>query len=229
MPKVAIVDCEIGNLFSVQTACEFVGLEAQITNDRDSVLAADGVILPGVGAFGDAMSNLARLDLVTPIKDYIASGRPFMGVCLGMQLLFTESEEFGRHGGLDVIPGRIVRFESRVTPTDVLKVPQVCWNQIHPSIEGGPAWDQHALKGVRPGEHMYFVHSYYCVPSDPGVSICSTTYGETTYCSGVARSNVFATQFHPEKSGPEGVRIYRNWAATLATDSAGPSTVPALK
>jgi len=218
MPRVAIIDCEIGNLFSVQRACEFVGLEAKITNDSEEVLDADGVILPGVGAFGDAMSNLERLDLVGPIKDYIAAGRPFMGVCLGMQLLFTESEEFGRHLGLDIIPGSIVRFESCRTTSRIVKVPQVCWNQIYPSTVGGPVWNQHPLRDVVPGEYMYFVHSYYSVPADPTVALCFTTYGETTYCSGIVRSNVFATQYHPEKSGPEGVRIYRNWAASLTSD-----------
>ena len=218
MPRVAIIDCELGNLFSVQRACEFVGLEAKITNDCEEILDAGGVILPGVGAFGDAMSNLERLDLVAPLKDYIASGRPFMGVCLGMQLLFTESEEFGRHKGLDIIPGHIVRFESQRTSSRIRKVPQVCWNQIYPSSDGGPAWDKHPLKDVCPGEYMYFVHSYYSVPADPSVVLCFTTYGETDYCSGVVRSNIFATQFHPEKSGPEGVRIYRNWAASLTGD-----------
>lgn len=218
MPRVAIIDCETGNLFSVQRACEFVGLEAKITNDSKEILEADGVVLPGVGAFGDAMSSLERLDLIAPIRDYVASERPFMGVCLGMQLLFTESEEFGRHKGLDIISGCIVRFENQKTPLRMVKVPQVSWNQIYPSNNGGQNWDKHPLKNVCSGEYMYFVHSYYAIPADPMVELCFTTYGETNYCSGISRSNVFATQFHPEKSGPEGVKIYENWAASFTND-----------
>jgi glutamine amidotransferase len=216
MPRVAIIDCEIGNLFSVKNVCEFVGLEANITQDHEDLLLADGVILPGVGAFGDAIGNLERLDFLSPIKDYIASGRPFMGICLGMQLLFTESEEFGQHKGLDVIPGQIVRFPNQRTGSRIVKVPQVCWNRIHPSEDGGQPWDGCPLEDVDPGEYMYFVHSYYCVPDDPSVTLCRTTYGDTIYCSGLVRSNVFATQFHPEKSGSQGVKIYKEWAARLA-------------
>ena len=216
MARVAIIDCEIGNLFSVQKACENAGLDGKITSDRGEMLAADGVILPGVGAFGDAMSNLCRLDLVAPIQDYIAAGRPFMGVCLGMQLLFSESEEFGDHRGLNVIPGRIVRFVGHETAGRKVKVPQVSWNQIHPlRNDRNSGWDGSPLQDIDAGEFMYFVHSYYSVPDDPSVELCRTVYGDTSYCSGVTSGNVFATQFHPEKSGPEGLKIYRAWGATL--------------
>lgn len=210
--KVVIVDYQLSNLFSVQQACEKVGITTEITSDYRTLMAADGAILPGVGAFGDAISNLIDLDLVLPIRDFIASGRPFMGICLGMQLLFSESLEFGEYKGLNVIPGIIRKFPDP-HENHGLKVPQICWNTIRPP--GNHTWEGTPLQGVKKDEYMYFVHSFYADPDNPSDVLTETTYGDCTYCSAVHRDNVFATQFHPEKSGETGVQIYSEWASML--------------
>ncbi len=211
MKKVAIVDYGMCNLFSVNHACLSVGLDPVITSDRELLLGADAMIVPGVGAFGEAMENMRRLDLIGPIRDFIAAGKPFMGICLGMQLLFTESEEFGRHAGLDIIAGNVRRFkESRV---DHIKVPQIGWNQIFPRENG--LWDLSPLKDLTSGSYMYFVHSYYVAPSQEDEILSYTCYHETEYASSIIRDNVLAVQFHPEKSGRKGMSIYRNWASSI--------------
>lgn len=212
--RIAIIDYGMGNLFSVRNACERVGLDARIVSDSRELLASDGAILPGVGAFGDSMETLGNLDLVAPILDFIASKKPFLGICLGLQLLFTESEEFGAHKGLGVIPGRVTRFPNLPRGANTSKVPQVGWNQIFPATTG-TAWQVSPLASLTPGEYMYFVHSFYCVPADPAATLTVTDYEGTVYCSGVARENVFAVQFHPEKSAACGLEIYRNWARTI--------------
>ena len=198
--KVAIVDIGLGNLFSVKRACEHVGLGATVTSSRDIVLAADAVILPGVGAFGDGMRTLNRLDLAGPLKEVAASDKPLIGICLGMQLLMTESSEFGKHKGIGIFDGPVVRFNSNS------KVPQIGWNRIyHNTDRSGPI-----LTGVESGEFMYFVHSYYAIPRDSSTVLTTTRYGEIEFCSSLARRNVFAFQFHPERSGPKGLQVYRN-------------------
>lgn len=213
--QVAIIDYGMGNLFNVQRACDRAGLQSVITSDKGVIVQADGLILPGVGAFGDAMANLKKLDLTDVIKDHIGSKKPFFGVCLGMQLLLSGSEEFGGHKGLDVIKGRVVKFKTQDAQGRMVKVPQVGWNRIwYPpvpdcSAEGFP------LQGIVSGEFMYFVHSYYAVPEDPGVVLTQTTYEDTAYCSSVLKDTIFAVQFHPEKSGREGLRIYKNWASCV--------------
>ncbi len=211
--KVIIIDYESSNLFSVQQACRHVGVEAQISRNREDILGADGVILPGVGAFGDAMNNLTRLDLVEPIRDVIRAGVPFMGVCLGMQLLFTESEEFGNNKGLNIIEGRIRRFPTSSSSKERIRIPQISWNRIHEPVPG--RWKQTPLSGLAEGEFMYFVHSYYADPDDKAHVLSSTNYDGITYCSSVQKTNVFATQFHPEKSAATGLLIYKNWAKAL--------------
>lgn len=211
--KIAIIDYDAGNLFSVQHACEFVGLKSIITSDKKEILDSSGVILPGVGAFGEAMRNLRKLDLILPIKEFIATGRPFMGICLGMQLLFSESEEFGRHQGLDIIKGEVRRFSKKDNQGNLIKVPQIGWNKIY--YRHKKKWENSCLKNIKQGEFMYFVHSYYCLPSCNDDILTLTDYGGIKYCSGVRRKNIFATQFHPEKSGKEGIKIYQNWASTI--------------
>ncbi|MCX5855348.1 MAG: imidazole glycerol phosphate synthase subunit HisH [Deltaproteobacteria bacterium] len=211
MKTVAIVDYGMCNLFSVHHACCSVGLNAIITSDKKQLLCAGAMILPGVGAFGEAMVNLRILDLIEPIKDFIASGRKFMGICLGMQLLLSESEEFGRHKGLNVIEGTVKKFQGH---TDIrIKVPQIGWNQIFPASED--SWTASPLRGLKSGEFMYFIHSYYVEPSDIKVVLSHTKYHSTEYCSSLLRNNVFAAQYHPEKSGMKGLNIYRNWALSI--------------
>lgn len=205
---VAVVNFGMGNLFSVKQACEFVGLRTTVTSDPDDILKASGLILPGVGAFGDAMKALTELDLVRPIHDYIQSGKPFMGICLGMQLLFSESAEFGSNAGLGVIPGGVVRF-----PAGHEKVPEVGWNGIDlPAWAGRDLWDTTPLKGISPGEQMYFVHSFYCAPQDEKIVLSKTRYAGVDYCSSIQYRNICAFQFHPEKSAHAGLKIYRDWA-----------------
>ena len=207
--KVAIIDYNLGNLFSVYHACKSLGYEATITNKKEDLLTADYAILPGVGAFGDAMDTLNTLDLASPIKDYISSGKPFLGVCLGLQLLFTESEEFGDHKGLNIIEGLVKKFPPTDGHENILKVPQIEWNQIF--CADSEKWNISPLGSCKTGDYMYFVHSYYVVPNDKKVILSTTQYGGIEYCSSVIKNNVFACQFHPEKSGQHGLDIYKKF------------------
>lgn len=210
--KVAIIDYEMGNLFSVQRACEHVGLHPIATSDKANIIECDAVILPGVGAFGDAMRNLKRLDLISILRDFIQSGRPFLGICLGLQLLFTESEEFGNHKGLDIINGRVIRFSDIDKRGQKIKVPHVGWNRIlHHTHAAGDLGEGTLLRGIKNGEFMYFVHSYYCMPEDAGPLLSTTIYEDIEFCSGVSKENLSAFQFHPEKSAHEGLKIYHNF------------------
>ena len=210
-PRVAIIDYGLGNLFSVKHACEHAGIRADITSERKVILAADAVILPGVGAFGDAMDTLRRLDLVTVLRDIAASPKPLVGVCLGVQLLMTESYEFGHHRGLGIIEGPVVRFDRPKKDGRELKIPQMCWNRI----DRRAPWGGTLLDGIVDGEYMYFVHSYYVQPQDPDVVLSATRYGDIEFCSSLQKGSVFACQFHPERSSTQGLRIYRNLAAQI--------------
>ncbi len=207
-PSVAIIDYGMGNMFSVKRACEHVGLEPLIAHTESMLMNSSAAILPGVGAFGDAMDNLKKMGLVEPIKKFVASGKPFMGICLGMQLLMSDSEEFGKHKGLDIIKGPVRRFPPVKSGGGVVKVPQVGWNQIRPSLL---KWDASPLKNIEKDAYMYFVHSYYVVPEDKGVVLSVTDYEGTEYCSSILWKNIFACQFHPEKSADQGLTIYSNW------------------
>lgn len=194
-------------------ACEHLGLKVEVTSDKDKLLKSDAAILPGVGAFGDAMHNLQKLDLIGPIKEFIAAGKPFMGICLGMQLLFSQSEEFGNYNGLDIIPGKVAKFPSKNSEGKLVKIPQIGWNQIKEPEKG--KWQGSPLEGLNNEEFMYFVHSYFAAPDDQSVILSQTDYLGIVYCSSVFKDNVFATQFHPEKSGQEGMKIYSNWAKSI--------------
>lgn len=219
-PRVAIVDFGLGNLHSVLRACLRAGMDAAITSSRHDVLGADAVLLPGVGAFGDAMANLRRTDLVGPLRQIHAQGTPLVGVCLGLQLLLSESEEFGTTEGLNLIEGRVVRFAApRGEQGRVLKVPQVGWNRIAPPPDAPAAWEGTPLWGLAAGTHMYFVHSYYVRPVDPSVRLAVTRYGDIEFCSAVRSGNTVAFQFHPEKSGPDGLRIYQQIAGFITANA----------
>jgi glutamine amidotransferase len=198
---ITIVDYQMGNLRSVQKAFERVGSAATVTSDPAVLDDAGKIVLPGVGAFEDAMSELRRRNLVRPILDAISSGRPFLGICLGLQLLFDRSYEHGEHEGLGVIRGEVVPF--RLPPQ--YKVPHMGWNQL------GFDRDVPLLRGLKSGVHCYFVHSYYVVPQDREWVAAETTY-EIPFCSMIWRDNVYATQFHPEKSQADGLRMLRNFA-----------------
>lgn len=213
---VAIVDFGMGNLFSVQKALETVGLEAGITQDPAAVEAARAVVLPGMGAFGDAMAELAAHGLVEPLRNLVRTGKPFLGVCLGLQLMLEESFEFGRHEGLGMIEGSVVRFEGPVEDGVALKVPQVGWNAIAPPT-GAPAdhWAGSPLDGLPAGVRGYFVHSYHARPKDPSTILAVSRYGQIEFPSALRKGNLFGCQFHPEKSGPRGIDMYRNFAKAI--------------
>lgn len=198
---IAIVDYGMGNLRSVQKGFERVGHLAVITSDPADVRRADKVVLPGVGAFEDAVAELTRKQLVRPILETIDAGKPFLGICLGLQLLFETSYENGRHRGLGVLPGEVVRFEL----PDEYAVPHMGWNQL--AVRRKPP----VLDGLDDGTYVYFVHSYYVVPSDSAVVATETDYGGP-FCSMVWRENVVASQFHPEKSQTQGLKILKNFA-----------------
>jgi glutamine amidotransferase len=203
---VAIIDYRMGNLHSVQKACAAVGLESRIVSQAADLRKARGVILPGVGAFGMAMEHLRRQRLIKVLKETALSGKPFFGVCLGMQLLFDESEEFGRHVGLGIFPGRVRPFPKG------LKVPHMGWNSLRLK-KTSPCF-----QGVPEGTYMYFVHSFYCDPLVPELAAATTEYGQEITAA-VARGSIFATQFHPEKSQKWGLKIYRNFARLVAQSS----------
>jgi glutamine amidotransferase len=198
----AIVDYQMGNLRSVQKGFERVGQEAVITSDPADVARAAKIVLPGVGAFGDAIAELRRRELVEPIREAIAAGKPFLGICLGLQLLFDVGHEGGRHDGLGVLRGEVVRFD--VPPE--FKVPHMGWNRAIIRRRAP------ILEGIADGAHFYFVHSYYVVPADPGIVAIETEY-HRPFCAMVWRDNLFATQFHPEKSQADGLRMLKNFAA----------------
>jgi len=202
--KIVIVDYGAGNLHSVSRAVVYQGVRPLVTSSAKYVAEADALIVPGVGAAADTMANLMRHRLVEPIREYIASGRPFLGVCMGQQALFDVSEEGGRHECLGILPGRVVRLP------DGLKVPHMGWNQVR-QVKAHPIF-----AGIPDNAFFYFVHSYYPRPDDPAVVVGETEYG-VTFPSVVARDNVVATQFHPEKSGEAGLRMYANFLRIAAT------------
>ena len=197
---IAIVDYGRGNLGSVENAFSRVGMPAVVTQDPQVVAGAEAVVLPGDGAFHDAMGNLQALGLIAPLQACFESARPFLGICLGYQLLFTESEEFGQGKGLDVIPGAVRRFPSN------LKVPHMGWNQVE------HRGDLRLFDGIPSGANFYFVHSYYPETTDASLQVASCTYG-ITFPAAVRRGPLFATQFHPEKSQRWGIRLLENFAA----------------
>lgn len=216
MTDVVIVDYGAGNLRSVARAVAHAGVEAAVTSNAQAVADARALIVPGVGAAADTMANLRAGGLVEPIRDYIASGRPFLGVCMGMQALFEVSEEGGSHECLGVLPGRIVRFPHGLT------VPHMGWNNVrlrapHPVFEG-----------IEQDAFFYFVHSYHPRPSDDAHVIAETEYGGVTFPAVVGRDNLVATQFHPEKSGADGLRLYANFLRlALERGSIAPAAVAA--
>ena len=197
---IAIVDYGMGNQRSVQKGLERVGYEAVVTRDVGRILSAHGVVLPGVGAFSACMENLGEFGLIEPIRRIVREKKPFLGICLGFQLLFSESEEFGRQKGLDLFSGKVIGFRAK----ENLKVPHMGWNRIEKKTESM------FLEGIASGDYVYFVHSFYVVPDDDSIIATTTDYGEP-FVSSVATDTLFACQFHPEKSQELGLRILANF------------------
>ena len=199
---IAIIDYGMGNLRSVQKGFERMGHEAVVTRDPRTILDAGKVVLPGVGAFPDCMRNLEEYGLIDAVQKSIASGKPFLGICLGLQLLFTESEEFGISKGLDIIKGRVIRFKGAEFKD--LKIPHMGWNSA--SIKRRPP----AMADVPDNNYFYFVHSFHVVPEDKGVIATTTSYG-IDFISSIWKDNIFAVQFHPEKSQALGLSILKRF------------------
>jgi glutamine amidotransferase len=206
--KIIIIDYQLGNLFSVKQVCDSVGINAEISSNREDILNADALILPGVGAFIEAMNNLKKFGLDTAIQFKVNGGTPIFGICLGQQLLFTESEEFGAGKGLDLISGIIKRFPETFEERKV-KVPHIAWNTI---FKLNQIWNNTALSDLNNNDFMYFIHSYYVKPADDSCILTLTNYDGIEFCSSILKNNIFATQFHPEKSADKGISIYKNWA-----------------
>lgn len=210
--KVAIIDYELCNLFSVVSACKHVGLCPVITSDPEEIMSCGGAILPGVGAFGEAIQQIRKKKLDQVIYNFVDTGRPFMGVCLGLQLLFDKSEEFGEFDGLGIISGVIKRI-----PAQYGKVPQIGWNTLELSTSS----ESDGMAGcLTESDYVYFIHSYYAEPYDDNDVLTYTNYGGLRYCSSISRGNVSAFQFHPEKSGEVGLKIYRRFKE-LVNDRCG--------
>jgi glutamine amidotransferase len=203
---ITIIDYGMGNLRSVQKGFEKVGFDARVTDDPGVAAKADRLVLPGVGAFQDCMNNLREGGFIDPILQHVASGKPFLGICLGLQLLFTESEEFGLHKGLDIVAGRVRKFPADLEADgEPLKVPHMGWNQVHIQ-RSHPLLDE-----VPDGSFAYFVHSYYVEPAAPSLAVAETDYG-IDFASVIGRGALCGIQFHPEKSQQVGLRILANFA-----------------
>jgi glutamine amidotransferase len=201
---IAIIDYGMGNLRSVEKGFIKVGADVMVTNRRQDVEKADGVVLPGVGAFKDCMKELTNLDLIGAVAGAVEKGKPYLGICLGLQVLFSESEEFGRCRGMDIFRGRVVRFED-----SGLKIPQMGWNQI--TI----ARNNPLFQDIPDKSYFYFVHSYYVVPEDASIVATTTDYG-IEFTSSVWKDNIFAVQFHPEKSQTLGLQLLKNFSDIVA-------------
>ncbi|BCR06501.1 imidazole glycerol phosphate synthase subunit HisH [Desulfuromonas versatilis] len=201
-----IIDYEMGNLRSVQKAFETLGFSARVSSDPADIASAEKVVLPGVGAFRDCIHNLREGGFVEPLRAHVAAGKPLLGICVGMQMLFDESEEFGRHQGLGLIPGKVLRFPSGMLEKgERLKVPHMGWNNIR-IRRPAPIFN-----GIEDGSFVYFVHSYYCAAENAGDIAASCRYGEVEFCAALWRDNILATQFHPEKSQHVGLSIFKNF------------------
>jgi glutamine amidotransferase len=206
---IAVIDYGMGNLRSVQKALEFVGAKVVVTNDPDLILNADSVVLPGVGSFKDCMSNLKELNLIDPIRKFIDGGKPFLGICLGLQVLFEESEEYGPVAGLGILPGKVVKFSRNISETkngQLIKVPHMGWNKIEVKKKD-PLFENFDV--IAP--YFYFVHSYYVVPKDKNMVATVTNYG-IEFVSGIQYKNIYAFQFHPEKSQTMGLALLERFS-----------------
>ena len=208
-PRVTVVDYGIGNLYSVRRACESSGAVVELTSDAGQIAAADRVILPGVGAFEDGMLGLRERELVEPLRAFASSGRPLLAICLGMQMLADVSEEFGSHEGLGLIHGSVVPLPTATTAGVPHNIPRVGWAGL--DAVPGSSWSGTPLRHTEPGAAVYLVHSYRFVCAEPSQLLAVSDYGGHSIASAIVAQNVVGFQFHPERSGPEGLRILHSW------------------
>ena len=201
MPKIAVVDYDMGNLHSVCKGLQQANAEVLITHSPSELVAADAIVLPGVGSFDPAVKQIRDRDLERPLQDIIASGKPFLGICLGLQILFDRSAE-GQEPGLGIIPGTVRKFQ----PEPNLTIPQMGWNQLHLNQPNCPLWEK-----IDPAAWVYFVHSYYVEPNSASTQAATVTHGTQTVTAAIAQNNVMAVQFHPEKSSKTGLQILANF------------------
>lgn len=209
-PEVTIVDYGIGNLFSVQRALETCGATVRLSSDPQIVAQAPRLVLPGVGAFEDGMAGLRERGLIEPLKRYAESGRPLLGICLGMQMLASASEEFGLHEGLGIVPGMVRAIPAVSTDSKAHKIPHIGWTGLI-KPEGDADWHGTILESTAPGTAVYLVHSFAVVPSDAAHRLADCEYGGHRLCAALRKGKVFGAQFHPEKSGPAGLAMLKRF------------------
>jgi imidazole glycerol-phosphate synthase subunit HisH len=214
--KVVIIDYDIGNVKSICSAFEKIGIEPVLTRDENEILNADGVVLPGVGAFSHGMENLHKYSLVEILKEFVKSNKPLLGVCLGMQMLFDESEEFGITKGIGLISGKVIKMPTKDSKNE--KLPHVSWNEIK---QKNINWINTILQNISQKSDMYFVHSYIAVPLDENHILSTTIYSDSEFCSSVKKDNIYGCQFHPEKSAKIGLKIIENFIDIIKENKNG--------
>ena len=208
MKTITIIDYGCGNILNLVRAINFLGYKVEVTNDKKKILNSSHVILPGVGAFGNAMQQLKKYDLQNTIFEYTKLNKPLFGICLGMQILLTKSYEFGKHEGLGLIKGEVLKISNKTDKK--IKIPHVGWNEIYP-INNEKKWENKILKNLTAGTNFYFVHSYVCFTKNPNSTVAVCNYSNISIPAVVAENNVFGCQFHPEKSGEDGINVIKNF------------------
>ena len=215
---IAIIDYGMGNIQSVRNALELLHCEPRIFNEPEGLIDVDAIVLPGVGAFEDGMKDLRANNLDNALKEFSQTDRPLLGICLGMQLFMTSSEENGHHDGLNIIKGKVVRFKDPNDHSNNYKIPQIGWNALSPPNNKRNGldkkhWDNSILKGFDEKLYMYFLHSYYVLSEDEQIILSETSYGRDLFCSVFQKDNIIGCQFHPERSGEQGLKILKNYLA----------------
>lgn len=208
-PELIIVDYGLGNLYSLARAITHIGGNVTITDDSEAIAKAERLILPGVGAFGEGITNIQKKGLFEPLRSFALSGRPFLGICLGMQLLMETSEELGAHRGLSLIRGRVERFPESETALLKYKIPHIGWNKIY--IQDKKLWNNTILDGINTTDFFYFVHSFIAYPELDDDVLARSVYGQCSFCAAIRKKNIYGCQFHPEKSGKIGLKILKNF------------------
>lgn len=203
---IAVIDYDIGNVRSILEAFKNQSADVILTNDEGEILKANGIIIPGVGSFSQGMENLKKYGLVKTIKKFVTTNRPLLGICLGMQLLFEESEEFGNNKGLGIISGKVIELPTKDHKNE--KLPHVSWNEINSKTI---TWKNTILENIEEGMDMYFVHSFVAQPKDENNILSITEYSNYNFCSSIKKGNIYGCQYHPEKSGPSGLKIISNF------------------